>query len=318
MLAEHVGGGTANMEFEALTGMSMSQLPPQVAVPYQMLVPDYDTFPSAVDWFRRNGHPAVAIHPFTTEMYRRNEVYRTFGFDRFVSAETMRSRRLLQDNPYVSDAAAFDEVRTRLESSDRPLFVHLVTMQNHIPYSGEYDDAPPVTGPDGRPIPDIAQYVRGLSYSDEALRDLVEALRSSDEKTVLVLYGDHLPGVYPGSVLEANSRRSMHETPFLVWSNFPGPRGRQPTTSPIHFMDLLLERAHAAVPPYYALLQQLRHQLPAMDGGMAVDASDRLVDRAHLSTRAAALLRDYRLVQYDLSVGRRYSARAMFQVPPGG
>ena len=76
MLAQNIGGGTANMEFEALTGMSMSQLPPQLRVPYQSLVPRFATFPSAVEWLKREGHRAIAIHPFTTEMYRRRDVYR--------------------------------------------------------------------------------------------------------------------------------------------------------------------------------------------------------------------------------------------------
>jgi Sulfatase len=315
MLAQNVGGGTANMEFEALTGMSMSQFSPQL-VPYQMLVPEHRTFPSAVGWFEQQGHRTVAVHPFTTEMYRRREVYPTFGFDEFVWGTRMRPRTFIQDNPYISDAAAFAEVRRRIGAEQHPLFLHLVTMQNHIPYPEKYDDAPPVTDPEGTPMPDIEQYVRGLTYSDQAMRDLVTDLQRSDERTVLVFFGDHLPGVYPPSVLRANTRRAMRETPFLVWANFPGPEERQPTTSPIHFMDLLLERADAAVPPFYALLHEMRQEVPAMDSGMVVDASDRLVGRAQLSPRATRLLRDYRMVQYDLSVGERHTAEAMFTTPP--
>ena len=80
-------------------------------------------------------------------------------------------------------------------------------------------------------------------------------------------------------------------------------------------MDLLLERANAPVSPYYALLHHMRQEVPAMDSGMIVDGSDRLVQRSQLSPRARRLLRDYRMVQYDLSVGRRYGAEPMFRVP---
>jgi hypothetical protein len=83
-------------------------------------------------------------------------------------------------------------------------------------------------------------------------------------------------------------------------------------------MDLVLQRADAPVPPYFALLEELRAQVPAMDGGFMIDADDRRVDEAQLSPRATRVLDDYRMVQYDLSVGKRYSLRAMLgdPVPP--
>jgi hypothetical protein len=103
-----------------------------------------------------------------------------------------------------------------------------------------------------------------------------------------------------------------------VWANFGKPGGPQPTTSPSHFMDLVLQRADAPVPPYFALLEELRAEVPAMDGGFMIDADDRRVDEAQLSPRATRVLDDYRMVQYDLSVGKRYSLRAMLgdPVPP--
>ncbi len=315
-LSQHIGGGTANMEFEALTGMSMSLFPPQIGVPYQMLVPDYETFPSAVQWFEQHGHRSMAIHPFTTEMYRRREVYRSFGFDEFVYDETMRHHERIGHDAYISDAAAFDELHQRLLEEAEPLFVNLVTMQNHAPYTDKYDDPVHVTDPDGEPIDEVDQYVRGLTHSDQALEDLISRLDGFDEKTVVVFYGDHLPGIYPGSVFAANDERALLETPFFVWANFRGPGGEQPVTSPTHFMDLVFERAGAAVPPYFALLHELRQEVPAMDNGMMFDPSSRPLRRGDLSRRAARLLHDYRLVQYDLSVGRRYSAEAMFGEGP--
>lgn len=314
MLTQSIGGGTANMEFEALTGMSMSQLPRQLRVPYQRLVPNYETFPSAVSWLRGGGHHTVAIHPFTTEMYRRRDVYRAFGFDEFVHDSTMHDQTVSGHDGFISDASAFAEVDRRIAAKREPLFVNLVTMQNHIPYPERYDDPPRVTGPGGESLTQTAQYVRGLTHSDDALRGFISRLRRSDERTVVVFYGDHLPATYPGSVFEANTKRAMHQTPFFVWANFPGPDDAQPTTSPVHFIDLVLERSGAAVTPYYALLTELRRAVPAMDSGMLVDANDRLVALSDLSDHARRLLHDYRLVQYDLAVGRRYSEDAMVGV----
>lgn len=315
MLAQNIGGGTANMEFEALTGMSMQNLPPQVRSAYQQVVPAYPSFPSAVRYFSSLGDRTVAIHPFTTEMYRRREVYDAFGFDEFVYDDTMADDRRIGRGGFISDAAAFAEVRRQLVSESDPVFANLVTMQNHVPYTAKYDDTQPVTGPDGERIPSIEQYVRGLSLSDRAMEKMVRELRQLDEPTVLVFYGDHLPGTYPSQVITDNGPLVTRQTPFFVWSNFPARPVRRPLTSPTHFMDLVLDRVGAAVPPYYALLRELRSEVPAMENGRLYDSAGRRVAPGRLSDRATRLLRDQRLVQYDLSVGKRYSQGAMFAVP---
>jgi hypothetical protein len=323
MLAQNVGGGTANMEFEALTGMSASAFPAQLRVPYQMVVPSYSSFPSAVAWATSTGHKAVALHPFSTEMYRRRDVYRTFGFDDFLYDDTMHAPTRIGHDAYISDASAFAEVEHTLRTEWAPVFMNVVTMQNHMPYAGRYDDPEKVTGPDGQVLSEAGQYVRGLEHSDAAMRTLVGDLRRLDEPTVLVFYGDHLPGFYPRSVFAANTAAQMHRTPYLVWANFPT-RGRPPAdasgpapvvVSPTHFVDLAAERAGAAVTPYYALLTELRRQVPALEGRTLLGPDGTREPRSRLSPRARQLLRDYRLVQYDLSVGRRYTEKGLLATP---
>jgi hypothetical protein len=264
----------------------------------------------------------VALHPFSTEMYRRRDVYRTFGFDRFVYDDTMHRPTRIGHHAYVSDASAFGEIERTLRTEPAPVFMNVVTMQNHMPYAGRYDDPVQVTGPDGQTPTDAGQYVRGLEHSDAAMRTLVGDLRRLDEPTVLVFYGDHLPGFYPRSVFEANSGAQMHRTPYFVWANFPA-RGRPASAtgpapavvSPTHFIDLAAERAGDAVTPYYALLTELRRQVPALEGQTLLGPAGRPEPRSQLSPRARQLLRDYRLVQYDLSVGRRYAERTLLAPP---
>ena len=160
MLALAVGGGTANVEFETLTGMSMALFPPQFRVPYQALVPSYSSFPSVVGWLRDRGHATVAIHPFSTEMYRRREVYRAFGIERFVHDTTMAERSRSGRHGYISDASAFHELERQLVGQAAPLLANVVTMQNHLPYTGRYADPLEVTGPDGERLSDAGQHAR--------------------------------------------------------------------------------------------------------------------------------------------------------------
>lgn len=316
MLAQLYGGGTANMEFETLTGMSLSQFQPQMNTPYQMLVPRYDQFPSAVGYFKEHGHEPIGIHPYMTSMYKRNEVYPILGFDKFIHDTTMQSARKLEKSDFISDQSAFNEVEYQIRKNTKPLFINLVTMQNHYPMAHEYAHPIHVTGVKGAAEAEAGGYARGIAYTDAALKRFLTSLQHSDEKTIVVFYGDHLPAVWPDRIYKQNGDRRMKETPFFIWSNFAKYQHRAlPTTSPIYFMPKVFDAANAALPPYYVLLDQLEKQIPAMEQGMYIDPENQLIKKTQLSPQAEQLLHDYRLVQYDLSVGHRYCQREMFYPP---
>ncbi len=69
------------------------------------------------------------------------------------------------------------------------------------------------------------------------------------------------------------------------------------------------------MPPYYALLNELADHVPAMQHGRLVNRSNREIEPESLDPAARALLRDYRLVQYDLSVGQRYAETMVYPAP---
>jgi phosphoglycerol transferase MdoB-like AlkP superfamily enzyme len=181
--------------------------------------------------------------------------------------------------------------------------------------AGKYADPIEATGlTDPDRVRQLEHYARGLQHTDAATRRLIESLETSEERTILVFYGDHLPSVWPPAML---SRRTMHQTPFFVYANYGRPRvERLPTTSPIHFMSHVLEVADAPVTPYYALLQQLEQEVPAMGQGMLIGPDNRTTTAQELRPRARQVLRDYRLVQYDLAIGERYSAPEMLAADP--
>jgi phosphoglycerol transferase MdoB-like AlkP superfamily enzyme len=318
MLAQLFGGGTANMEFEALSGLSLSQFLPQMNTPYQMLVTDTPTFPSAVGYFKDHGHEPVAVHPYMTSMYKRYAVYPTLGFDRFVHDTTMQQADRIDRNDFISDKSAFDEVEHQIATSDKPALVNLITMQNHYPMADKYDDPIPVGGVTGETKDEFSNYARGLKHSDDALRDFITDLKSSGEKTAVIFYGDHEPAFWDRATYDRNGDTRMRETPFFIWTNFKAlPHGTTPPlTSPIYFLPTLFDEVGASLPPYYVLLNELHAQIPAMEQGEYFLPDGRKVSYSGLPPRAKAILHDYRLVQYDLAVGDRYSQARMFYADP--
>ena len=301
-----IGGGTANMELEALTGMTQVMFTPQLTTPFQMLVPAHRWMPSVAWYLKALGHETVGVHPYLESMYRRSSAYPRLGIETFHDVSDLTGLQRVDDNPLASDASTFDAALRLLEDSDEPLFLNLVTMQNHFPYDGLYPD------PIGNSLNSdaLGQYARGLAHADDATRRLLERLERSDEETLVVFFGDHLPGgVYDDTLLEANGERRT-QTPFFVWSNRRDlPATRYPGTSPIFFLPLALDAVGAPVPPYYALLLDLHAEVPALSTVTPVDP-------ATLSNRARRLLRDLRLVQYDFSVGERHAVEDMFHAAP--
>lgn len=308
ILSQGYGGGTANIEFEALTGFSMEPLNPQLTTPYTQLVSQKKTFPSIVDFLKAKDYQTTAIHPYNTSMYKREDVYETLGFDEFISETTMPYTTKLGNNPYISDMAAYQTVLEQLENSKTNNFVHLVTMQNHMPYGGKYDNPSfSIYGTENDNI--SGNYVQDIANSDQALADFIDQLEDLDENTVVVFWGDHLPSVYGDVIAEQNSDIAMHQTPLLIYQTKQTQKAHLNTVSPMYFMNQILTLTNQKVSPYYAFLSELEKEVPAFEKNMYLDSTTNkwVDDRKELSKSAKELLHELDLIQYDVTTGKNYS-----------
>lgn len=316
MLSSGFGGGTANVEFEVLTGMALAGFQPQLNAPFPMLVPHHAHFPSVVDRFD-DRHGTLTVHPYAAGFYRRDTVYPRMGFERSIFRDEMANRDRVGNDTHISDAATYQEVLDQLDAARAPLLVNVVTMQNHSPYLGNFPDPIDVDADvDDTAREEIGQYLRGLRHSDDAMATFVAALEAREERTVVLFYGDHLPALWPDAVRSANDEQTLHETPWFVWANFElDDVATPPVLGPNHLVPQLVAATGAQLTPYDALLLELSREVAAEEGGITLDGQGQRVSDVELSPRARELLRDYRLVQYDLSVGERYSLEAMYRVP---
>ena len=310
MLPQLFGGGTANMEFETLTGMSLSQFLPQMNTPYQQLVTETPTFPSVVGYLRQLGHRPIGIHPYMTTMYKRYAVYPTLGFDAFIDDAHMQHTERIGEDAFISDASSFDEVLYQLEQSDEPELVNLVTMQNHYPMAGRYDDPVPVEGVSGEVADQLSGYLRGLELTDAALQGvprLAAPVRREDRRR-------HVrrprPRVLGRRRLRRQRRRRVPADAVLHVDELQAP-ARTPQALTSHQPDLLpptlFDELDAPLPPYYALLRELQDEIRRWSRASISSRTGRGSPEDELGARAQELLHDYRLVQYDLAVGERYS-----------
>lgn len=313
MLSQNYGGGTANIEFEALTSFSMELFNPQMTTPYTMLVPKMPAIPSIVSILNEQDYQTTAIHPYNTSMYKRKDVYQKFGFHRFIDETTMKSTDKIENNPYISDEAAYQEILATLAEEAKPQFVHLVTMQTHMPYSGKYVTSNYSSTSKGNKT-SIDQFMQDISYSGDALRDFIDALKKLNRRTLVVFWGDHLPSIYSDEIKADNEEVQLHETEFFMFDNREELTNQQQhgvTTSPFYFAPTLFEQSGMQMTGFYQLLSELSSQIPAFEKGFYY-INNQWSKELTLNQKQTELYEDYRMIQYDIVSGEQYSLKTDF------
>ena len=309
MLSTGYGGGTANIEFEALSTFSMEPFEANITTPYTQFLSSIEQFPSVVSRLKDAGYATTAIHPFNTTMYKRKENYKVLGFDSFIYDATMSSvTERIDTNPYISDKSAYEEVLQKMAETPETDFIHLVTMQNHAPYVNKYT-AVPSYEESGIKDEEVRNYLQDLIYSDEAFELLMTQLADFEEPTVVVFWGDHQSSVFGESVYEENEVQNMHETPLRILSNFDSSYKDLGTISPIYFYTEVLEMTQTKLTPYDALLETLQSVLPAFEKSMYLNGQtgEYVFSREDLPEETLEILSDYEQIQYDVLTGKRFS-----------
>lgn len=314
ILSPSIGGGTATNEFQVLTGLSMEPFAPQLTSPFIQLTNQTESLPVITNRMRGFDFQNSAIHPYTPTFYRRNDVYKDFNFDEFRHQENMLNREQISSkHRYISDFSAYQEVFDVLEKTEKRDFIHLVTIQNHMPFANKYDVVDYEISGSGNDE-EASAYFKDLENSDISLRLFINKIDSFDEPILLVFWGDHLPGFYSGEVLENNDYQKMRETPFLIYSNQMELTDQVDMISPIFLSNHVLEILNLKVTPFEALLYSLQDKMPFFDDQVYYDNFDQELknNRESLSTEALQLLEDYSLLMYDITTGHKHAEKIGF------
>ena len=257
LMVSPFGGITCNSEYEFLTGMNVGLLSPG-AMPYMQMM--FDDVPySMVSHMKALGYHTTAFHPFAKNGWNREKVYKYFGFDEFIGIDEMGE---YDPDPselrsYVSDVSDYDTVLNYLRS-DAPgvrQFIFNVTIQNHGGYQYPYPyfkEDVTLSGMDGS-YPQTEQYLTLMKNSDEALEYFIGELKKLDEPTIILLFGDHQPGVERefyeelyGKTLEQLTSEELarrYFVPFIIWANYDIEKEEDIHTSPCFLGGKLLDAA---------------------------------------------------------------------------
>lgn len=294
------GGGTANMEFEVLTGLSNYWAD---TVPYSDILPRVSAVPSMASFAKSAGYQTLVIHPFNGEMYKRSIVLPKEGFDEFITEQEMEYTEHEGNSNYINDRSAYQQTIKELKARSGKQFISLLTMQNHAPYSSNnYDHydfkITNIENPAERTAAEV--YLQTVHNSDKYLGEFIKELDSFSEPTVVLLYGDHSPGAFPAVHDHKDKAVSdlSHLTPYFIYANFDlGAKNLAlPTTTPNCLTNTLLNTLNLQKPTYYYLLNTICQETPIL-------SKTYLNGNSPAQTKA---LRQYELLNYDILGGKQY------------
>ncbi len=277
------GGATANSEFEYLTGDSIGLLP-NGAMTYTMYMKNGIT--SLVDILKNNGYYSTAIHTYWKSGYNREKTYDILGFDEKYFLDDYELQPKDYVRVYPSDQFTYSKVIEQLDNSNHDKnFVFCVTMQNHGGYFFEGVDQDVELDLDENErsqYKDVEQYLSSLNSSDQALKNLVDHYKDSDEPTLIIQFGDHQPRLgdefYSKLYGKDTSNLSLEETqrkymtPYLMWANYPIDTSVSKNMSINYLSTMTLQVANIQLPKYNQFLKTLYLKYPVISAIGVIDS----------------------------------------------
>ena len=324
------GGGTCDVEFEALTGYSASFLP-SGSKPYQQHV----TKPmfALPSYLKTQGYQTAAVHCFWARYWSRDTAYPNLGLDDFISLEDMHGvtkvRKHYWTNGLVTDDSMADQIIGQYEkmkaSSDEPVFLHAVTMQNHTNYNKDnYPDDQRVkvlehpAGMKASTVGALEDFATGIRDADAMMGKLTAYFSQVDEPVILVFWGDHYNpidsnyDVYTttGYASDSSADPRLHQTTLLMWSNYSDAQVDLGTIAAYDISPVMMNLYGLQQPLYFQFLnRQLRVASRACTRGvtMNLDGTTTL-EPTEFQQRWT---QEHWMLQYDLMFGKGYALTRM-------
>ncbi len=309
MYSPVTGAGTANVEYEFLTGDSVSFLPDETTA-YELYVrPD---MPTLVSWAKALGFSTTAMHPYYSSGWNRVQVYSDFDVDSQLYDTDFMSPKYVRGD--ISDETDFEKIKsiTSAAEGDKQ-FIFNVTMQNHGGYrQGWYNLNRNIwlTGSLFGCSEYTEQYLNLMYETDRQLESLLDYYKTVDEPTMIVLFGDHQGKLsswfyeYKLYNKDLDTRtleelEKMYVTPFFVWTNYDS-REAQDVMLSTNFLGALTAKcSNYPTTAYQDFLVRVSQELPVVQTMGYINRDGLLTnDSAELTQEQQTLLDEYEIMSF--------------------
>lgn len=316
------GGGTANVEFEILTGLRTALLP-NGSIPYMQYI-DRALPTTLPNYLKTLGYETIGIHSFDGNFWKRNQVYPLIGIDRFIDQTQFDNPPMR--GPFIRDSALAQKILSELNSiSDRPKFIFAASMENHGNYVDPNRYAQRKLRSLNAPTKEMQivldNYAEGMHDADQSFATLVNAVRQRSRPTLFVFFGDHLS--IPLYMLEdANlvssdyfdsltqkDRRTIHTTQATLISNEPSVRWPDRRFQMNNMAPEILRAAGIPMSPYWRLIDATCQELPVHIYGYSEDSSGHI--KSAPDENSGSYIHTMQLLTYDLLFGDQHLVKRL-------
>lgn len=219
LTVNNIGYGTANTEFEVMTGLNLDDFGPG-EFPYKTVLKD-QTCESIAYILKDYGYSTHAMHNNNAKFYSRHKVFENLGYDTYTSVEYMNPEEFTEIG-WAKDKVLTEEIVKVIESTEERDYLYCISVQGHGSYPTESVIEEPLIqvgglGDEEREY-QFEFYVNQIKEMDDFIAELIAILDTLEEDTVLVMYGDHFPslGIEEDELTEGN----LYQTEYVVWNNF--------------------------------------------------------------------------------------------------
>lgn len=311
LLVSIFGGGTANSEFEFLTGNSMAHLPIG-SIAYDRYIKD--RCDSLVGMLKENQYSTYAIHPYLRTFWNRDKVYPILGFDHFYTEEDFEENAIRKKG-YISDEEVYNKIIDCYESNNnQPFFSFSVTMENHTPYNDTSNGTVGVNG-DSSLFKDSVKeeasiHAKGVQDGDALFGALVDYFSKVDEPTMVVVFGDHHPFISSTINQDADHLGDVNKfkTPFAIWTNYDIEEKTDVIIDSSMLGAYMMYYAGFELPNYLKYNFIASNYISGYNNYFVLEQDGSVY---HLSDQMpeniSQFILDHQLLQYDQMFGKRYS-----------
>jgi len=306
VLVSVFGGGTANTEYEFLTGNSLHFFPIGSS-PYVQYTGSRQ---QSLAWkLSEMGYSHIGYHPYLAISYRRTAAYPFLGLDPFYSVDDeLPYEDCLRS--YVSDRSDFKNVIHLYEEREygQPFFIFNVTMQNHGGYSAEEPAVEITVKPEDESLqnPSLLEYLALIHETDAAFGELVDYFSRVEEDTIILMFGDHQPSMeadiadimdrYLKEKNKTADSQGRYYSTFVMWANFDIEERTDVVTSSNYLRPMLLDQAGVKLNAYETFLLELSQEYPAIN---AYGFLDRKGEWHFREESAEGMLGQYQYLVYN-------------------
>ncbi len=278
-----VGAGTANAEFEILTGMRLHHFGTG-EYPYKTILKEVENCESIASYLKSIGYGTHAVHNNCGDFYSRINAFSMMGFDTFTSEELMDITEFTPNQGWAEDSILAEETMKTLMSTPGPDLTYVITVGQH----GVYPEKPVIENPycevyglaTEEETNAWTYYMHQANKTDQFIKELITYLEQLDEDTIVVFWGDHLPtmGLEDGDMVSGD----IYKTKYITWNNF----GLEKKDKDLYA---------------YQLMADIFNQVGIHDGTMTAYHQTQMNNADH-----EAYLTGIEQLQYDILYGERY------------